>query len=149
LVIAGIAAAGLTLGVTAAWASQWLGSSAADGPDLAVSTLTGEPGDLVEVEGTGCPPEDPTESVGDWEVQVWFDPVAGAVDEPGLVLGEPIAYLTPQDGEWATELRVPEWPVEYRLEAACFDGATPPNGFVYEALLFDATGAPTSTAPAE
>ena len=84
--------------------------------------------------------EPPT--VGDWEIRVWLAPAAGTVPwDPAF--GDPVATLTPDDGgDWRVDLVVPEWSTEYRLEAACFDQATPPAGFLYrhERLLAVDTG---------
>jgi len=111
------------------------GSSAVDGPTLTVSALDVDPGDPLTVRGSGCgtpgsaTPAGPT--VGAWSVHVWLSPAAGTVDwDPAYA--DPIAVVTPAaDGSWSTTISVPEWHTEYRLEAACFDEASPPHGFVY------------------
>jgi hypothetical protein len=63
---------------------------------------------------------------------VWFTPAAGTVDwDPSLA--DPVAVVVPEsDGSWSAVISVPEWHTEYRLEAACFDEASPPNGFLYQ-----------------
>lgn len=127
----------LAIGIGAAWAGARHGTSAADGPELTISSLTGAPGDLISVAGSGCPGDaDDAPHEGEWEAQVWFAPVAGTVEwQPQF--GDPVAYITPDgDGNWSTELRVPEWRTEYKLEAACFDEAQLPNGFLYGHELF-------------
>lgn len=115
--------------------------SALDGPPLDVSDLEVEPGAVIQVGGGGCGVDGPP-SVGDWEVLVWLAPAAGTVPwDPAF--GDPVATLAPDDeGAWQVDLVVPEWTTEYRLEAACFDQATPPAGFLYrhERVLAVATG---------
>jgi len=139
IVVIGSAVAVLAIGMGTAWASTQRGTSAVDGPELRASALQGSPGDLITVEGSGCPGDagdEPHE--GDWEVQVWFMPAFGTVPyHPEL--SDPVAYLTPDDdGSWSTEIRVPEWRTDYQLEAGCFDEAMPPNGFVYAHELYRA-----------
>jgi hypothetical protein len=111
------------------------GRSATDGPRLTVSALDVAPGDRVTVSGTGCGTDAPvTEAgtiVGAWSVHVWLSPAPGTVTwDPSFA--DPIALVPPEDdGSWSTTISVPEWHTEYRLEAACFDEASPPHGFVY------------------
>jgi hypothetical protein len=103
---------------------------------LEVSAFEVSPGDTVTVAGEGCgtglvstgPPGSETST---WSVQIWLSPAAGTLDwQPSF--GEPVAEIEPaSDGTWSVELVVPEWRAEYRLEAACFDGSSPPEGFVY------------------
>lgn len=51
--------------------------------------------------------------------------------------GDPVATIAPDDhGSWSAQVTVPEWRTDYRLEAACFDQATPPGGFLYSHLRF-------------
>lgn len=111
------------------------GRSAVDGPTLSASALDVGPGDPLTVRGAGCgtggasTPAGPT--VGAWTVHVWLSPAAGTVDwDPAFA--DPIALVPPAaDGTWSATITVPEWHTEYRLEAACFDEASPPHGFVY------------------
>lgn len=115
--------------------------SALEGPPLEVSSLAVEPGETISVAGGGCGVDGPP-TVGAWEVRVWLAPAAGTVPwDPAF--GEPVATLDPDDsGAWRVDLVVPEWTTEYRLEAACFDQATPPAGFLYrhERVLATDTG---------
>jgi hypothetical protein len=111
------------------------GPSAANGPRLWVSSLELSPGASLTVRGAGCPtdglvtPAGPT--VGDWSVHVWLSPAAGTVPwDPRFA--EPVALVPPAaDGSWSATVTVPAWHTEYRLEAACFDEASPPHGFLY------------------
>jgi hypothetical protein len=110
-------------------------ASAVDGPALTVSDREVAPGDVLTVRGDGCGTDDgatPTGPVvGAWSVHVWFSPAAGTV-EWDQSLSDPVAIIDPDaDGSWSTTITVPEWHTEYRLEAACFDEASPPHGFVY------------------
>ncbi len=121
-------------GAATAWAVAGdRGPSAADGPELSVSTLEAAPGATVTVEGGGCGTE---EGAGAWTAQVWLIPAPGTVTwDPSF--GEPVAEITPdENGGWSTTLTVPEHRTEYRLEAACLDEASPPGGFVYAHLRF-------------
>jgi hypothetical protein len=121
---------------TAAPATPDTPPSAADGLRLTVSDVEVAPGDTVTVSGEGCgaglvSEAPPGSDAARWSVQIWLSPAAGTVDwQPSF--GEPVATLGPDaDGAWSAELVVPEWRAEYRLEAACLDGASPPGGFVY------------------
>jgi hypothetical protein len=110
--------------------------SAADGLRVVVSDADVAPGDEIAVSGTGCGPglvrwdPEPSEPPA-WSVKVWLSPAAGTVEwDPSF--GEPLADVVPDvDGTWSVVLTVPEWRAEYRLEAACFDDSSPPEGFVY------------------
>jgi hypothetical protein len=104
--------------------------SALEGPPLQVSDLEVLPGAVIHVSGGGCGVDGPP-TVGDWEVRVWLAPAAGTVPwDPAF--GDPVATLAPDaSGGWQVDLLVPQWTTEYRLEAACFDQATPPAGFLY------------------
>jgi hypothetical protein len=104
--------------------------SALDGPVLDVSSLAVAPGDTITVAGSGCGVGRPP-TVGAWEARVWLAPAPGTVPwDPAF--GDPIRRVAPDaDGHWEVTVTVPQWSTDYRLEAACFDQATPPAGFLY------------------
>jgi hypothetical protein len=104
--------------------------SALDGPVLDVSDRSVAPGETISVGGSGCGVQGPA-PVGSWEVRVWLAPAPGTVPwDPSF--GDPVATVAPDPGgRWQVDLTVPAWSTDYRLEAACFDQATPPAGFLY------------------
>jgi hypothetical protein len=122
------------VGVTASWASTGHGPSAANGPLVETSSLSGQPGDTLTVAGEGCDPDE--RGTGDWSAHVWLIPAPGTVEwEPAF--GHPVAIVAPDDdGRWSTEVTVPEFHTEYRLEAACFDEAPKSAGFLYRHEVF-------------
>jgi len=138
LVLAGVIVV-VGLGATAAFAVArhgGSGTSAVDGPSLTVSSLAAAPGDEITIAGTGCGVDEPP-TAGEWQARVWLTPAPGTVEWQDS-FGDPVAVLAPDDGgSWSVTLTVPEWHTEYQLEAACFDEAIPPAGFLYAHQVLD------------